>query len=225
MKLSPLFSPRYQQIRQISLQCGVVISRIPQITRPLNSLESAYWNYFEHQVESNSTPFPVELYFKKGSLNERLWNERQVEGYQPEEGKDIFESEYKGNERISEADKKNDIQSLERKLSDKLYLVIKNKQENQWVLPVKQVDDNQIDSLQGFAKELMKAQFGDNLDLFWVGKAPIGVINQTTFFMKAHILAGKIEEKEKDIEYAWLSKQEIEVKMDKEYFNKIKDLL
>ena len=47
-----------------------------------------------------------------------------------------------------------------------------------------------------------------------------------TFFLKAHILAGQVRPNEKSVtDFAWLTKEEIEPRVDQAYWASVKDIL
>ena len=47
-----------------------------------------------------------------------------------------------------------------------------------------------------------------------------------TFFLKAHILAGQVRPNDQNVtDFAWLTKQEIEPRVEKDYWASVKDIL
>ena len=47
-----------------------------------------------------------------------------------------------------------------------------------------------------------------------------------TFFLKAHILAGQVRPDGKNVtDFAWLTKEEIETRVDKDYWAGVRDML
>jgi len=77
------------------------------------------------------------------------------------------------------------------------------------------------------------------MDCWVVSRNPIGVYKpvlgdlpaepqaeKITFFFKAHIMAGQVKPDEKMIQdFAWLTKQEIETRLEKDYWDGVKDIL
>ena len=71
------------------------------------------------------------------------------------------------------------------------------------------------------------------MDAWVVSRNPIGVIEPTTsaaepyvFVYKAHILAGQAQPNGKTVkDFAWLTKQEIESRVEKPYWLGVKDML
>ncbi|PVU97963.1 hypothetical protein BB561_000211 [Smittium simulii] len=134
--------------------------------------------------------------------------------------------------RVTEADKTGDITSLERKLDRTLYFLInKNKTTKEWRFPSKKVSADEV--LNSAMMKCFIENCGSKAEIWSVGRGPIGHmiennkdLNQETktFFLKSHILSGKIVEK-KSTEYAWLSKEEIEKMVAPEYYLGIKDML
>jgi large subunit ribosomal protein L46 len=128
---------------------GAILSRIPQITPTPTGFEKAYLDHCHKLSKRESLPFPADLYFKKGTVNERRWKEKLAQEEQGVEAavqeenntdiNNIFNTFVKKNSRITEADKKNDIKSLERKLDQFLYLIVKNN--NEWQFPNTEVKE------------------------------------------------------------------------------------
>ncbi|KAJ9073056.1 hypothetical protein DSO57_1020713 [Entomophthora muscae] len=192
-------------------------------------------------------PFATEIYFKKGSLNERKWNERQalLGGATPEEvsaeaseevpnettdEKDIFSSEYSANSRITEADLKKDYKSLERSLENHLYLIVKTKNpkgESVWEFPSGSLKEGE--NLYQSSRRELDERLGTNLDYWQVGISPIGhFVNQakTVFFMKTILLGGQVEPASPEItDFAWLNLYELENYLTPEYYENAKEIL
>jgi len=75
---------------------------------------------------------------------------------------------------------------------------------------------------------------GKNMDTWIVGRGPIGFNERTsrkgivskTFFFKSHIFAGQVDiDASLYSDFLWLSKQEMESKVPKEYWVSICDML
>ena len=126
------------------------------------------------------------------------------------------------NSRITEADRTNDITSLERKLSRTLYLLVKS-QNGQWNFPKFDVENTPLHIK---AEEGLREIGGDQLHTWNVSRKPTGVIEHqdgsSEFLIKSHILAGKFElQKSSDntiTEFAWLTKEEIKERVNDKYF-------
>ncbi|BAP69318.1 54S ribosomal protein L17 [Kluyveromyces marxianus] len=136
------------------------------------------------------------------------------------------------NSRITKADEKNDISSLERKLDRTLYLLVKDGKEN-WVLPnfpVEAVNSEEKKALHETAEIGLRRIGGEDINTWTVSNTPAGVIQSDKdlqFLFKSHIVAGefKLKDKRSIKDFAWLTKDEIKTKVNEEYFKEIQYLL
>ncbi|KAK0557176.1 hypothetical protein OC846_000626 [Tilletia horrida] len=127
--------------------------------------------------------------------------------------------------RTTEADKKNDTTSLNRKLDRTLYLLTKtqkkdSKDEAEWVFPSQHVvrSGQAKENLHQAARRAVESQLGDEIDVWLVSNLPIGVTqpksgsDPKTYYMQAHVLSGNVSA-EDQTEYAWLTREEIEAEL------------
>ncbi|KAH7117851.1 50S ribosomal subunit L30 [Dendryphion nanum] len=145
--------------------------------------------------------------------------------------------------RITEADSKGDVKSLNRALQRTLYLLVKDKS-GQWAFPSDLVTKKE--TLAMAAERILTQAGGINMNTWVVGNAPIGVrqndylpealkksktphqIGSKTFFVKARIMAGQADLKENPLGYTdfkWLAKNEIEKEVEELYWRSIKNML
>lgn len=141
--------------------------------REPTKFEQAYHEYNRQLSEALQQPFPKDFYFKKGSAAEKRFEEDQVaspqgfsaiaaaagKGKDAKKGKDAATTEVKSTRsadgeaenrplpRTTEADAKNDVRSLERKLDRTLYLVVKSKGGKGWKFPAKALADTKHENL------------------------------------------------------------------------------
>ncbi|KAF1970836.1 50S ribosomal subunit L30 [Bimuria novae-zelandiae CBS 107.79] len=143
--------------------------------------------------------------------------------------------------RITEADKKNDVKSLNRLLQRTLYFLVKNK-EGQWMFPQ---DGLQKETLKEAAHRVLEYSAGVNMNTWIVGNVPIGhyqldyptsrktesglnELGLKTFFMKARIMAGQANLKENQFglqDFQWLAKEEVKTQVEDKYWRSIKNML
>ncbi|KAG0256845.1 54S ribosomal protein L17 mitochondrial [Mortierella polycephala] len=252
---------------------GAVVSRQPLIVRDLTPFEQEYFTYQKNLERENAAAFGAEFYFKKGSIAERRWKQQEAERQAAASG--IFssssspsksasktpadpaadveseedrvaalETKIEFNDRVTEADRKNDVRSLERALQRTLYLIVKKpRDQHAWQFP--QGGVHLCENLQEAAGRELQEECGSNMDLWFVGRVPIGHYNyklpkdyvpkiQNTsaikgtkvFFMKAHIFAGQVQVDDKEIvDFAWVTKQEMKDYVSSDYYEATKDML
>ncbi|CAG8492191.1 1377_t:CDS:2 [Paraglomus occultum] len=247
---------------------GIVLSRCPIITRNLHPFEREYYKYQQRLEQARAAPFPVEFYFKKGSIAEKNWlakkagdgekksnskksNESKVESssetntsttYTEEtgSGSDLDEEKITMASRVTEADRINDMTSLDRALQRTLYLIVrKPRKEHAWQFPQGGVNTAEGELLHQAAKRELAEECGENMDVWFVSRKPIGYCaydfpagesdvydGAKVFFLKAHIFAGQAQVDNKEIvEFAWVTKQEMQQYVTPEYYSYVKDML
>ncbi|KAF2714686.1 hypothetical protein K504DRAFT_395271 [Pleomassaria siparia CBS 279.74] len=144
--------------------------------------------------------------------------------------------------RVTEADLKGDLKSLNRQLQRTLYLVVKDKS-GQWMFPQ---DKMTKESLHVAAERIIVQSGGINMNTWVVGKVPIGhhqvdipeeslkaspnpnELGYKTFFMKARIMAGQADLKENKLgleDFKWLTREEIEKAVTFDYWRSVRNML
>ncbi|KAF2875314.1 39S mitochondrial ribosomal protein L46-domain-containing protein [Massariosphaeria phaeospora] len=144
--------------------------------------------------------------------------------------------------RVTEADTKGDLKSLNRLLQRTLYLLVKDK-EGHWVFPQDRLDQ---ENLHTAAERILKQSGGINMNTWVVGNVPVGQhqhdfapeslkaspnphqLGYKTFFMKARIMAGQpilTENKLGLTDFKWLAKEEVQKAVRKDYWQSVKNML
>lgn len=137
------------------------------------------------------------------------------------------------NPRTTDADAQNDTTSLFRKLDRTLYLVTKQPGQD-WRFPAFELRANE--ALHRAAVRGMLKLGGDNINAWVVSHTPAAVVRSEAgkvvseasadtlreFFIKAHVTHGQFAPKpSKNIEFAWLTKEEIADRVANDYYNQL----
>ncbi|KAG9068952.1 54S ribosomal protein L17 mitochondrial [Linnemannia hyalina] len=252
---------------------GAVVSRQPLILRDLTPFEKEYFLYQKNLERDHAAAFGADFYFKKGSVAERRWKQQEAErqaaaasgasststgakGSKSSKGAEAvqdevteedrvaaLEAKIQFNDRITDADRKNDVRSLERALARTLYLIVKKpRDQHAWQFP--QGGVRVCENLQEATGRELSEECGSNMDLWFVGRVPVGhyqynfskdfvakssntaVKGAKVFFMKAHIFAGQVQVDNKEVvDFAWVTKQEMKDYVTPEYYDAVKDML
>lgn len=138
------------------IQTAVILNRSPILSRTITSFERTYHAYHRRIQRALTNPLPTEFYFKPGSILETIFNKEENDrekaafgrpnlnwGAQYKKKQDVpllpgQEEQPKLMPRVTEADKKGDVKSLDRKGERNLYLLIQGKDEagkDVWKLP------------------------------------------------------------------------------------------
>ncbi|CAG8630073.1 9952_t:CDS:2 [Acaulospora morrowiae] len=208
---------------------GIVLTRSPVILRDPHPFEREYYLYQQRLEQIHAAPFPIDFYFKKGSVAEKRWKEkrererietlssfgiRQIELKQENADEETGDEDVTIASRITPADVNNDHKSLDRALQRTLYLIVKKpRDKHSWQFPQGGVEKPET-LLQTATREL-KEECGDNMDIWFVGRRPFGYYEYEypsdfkkdqmkfkgakVFFMKAHIFAGQVKVDKKEI--------------------------
>ncbi|KAF7732057.1 54S ribosomal protein L17 mitochondrial [Apophysomyces ossiformis] len=236
---------------------SVILSRAPQITRDSTPFEQAYFDYKEKLERQSAASFPTDFYFKKGSVAERRWKEEEAarQAAMKDFSKSLSEATAETLERVkedqaiaatmnivekasrvTEADRKNDIKSLDRSLQRTLYLIVHKPSDaqNPWQFPQGQLESNEY--LHEAAERRLKEECGPDMDVWFVGRQPItfykhaaakeeGATGLKVFFMKARVYGGQVKPSKDVKDFAWLTKEELADYLSADYYNSIKDSL
>lgn len=133
------------------LEASIIVNRSPTITRSPSRFEKTFFQYQSRIARALHNPFPYEFYFKQGSPLEAQFNieerkrERQAFGRLTRTMWDATEANLEAAElakeevgkratRFTEADKRKDLHSLDRRGERNLYLVTKN-EDGLWSFP------------------------------------------------------------------------------------------
>ncbi|SCV03203.1 LANO_0G02784g1_1 [Lachancea nothofagi CBS 11611] len=135
------------------------------------------------------------------------------------------------NSRLTHADESNDVQSLERKLSSTLYLLVKSGA-GKWAFPSFPIATESAPKqpLHVTAELGLRVLGGPNINTWSVSSTPAGVLGDSQaaeFLIKSHIISGRFELQSKSQydEFAWLTKNEIQQRVDNEYYQALSCLL
>jgi len=140
------------------------------------------------------------------------------------------ELEEKPQSRVHRADVEGDVKSLDRLGERNLYLVVK--QDLVWTFPTGSAETEEV-PLHETALQRLFDNCGGDMDVWMVGRQPIGLcMNEAatplkTFFFKGHILAGQCQPVAAASiqDFAWLAKEEIQSRVDGQYWEGVKDML
>ena len=201
-------------------------------------------------ITSDLEPWEIEMHDLKEKIGDskREFMMREIGGTEAqffaEENptvEEIIESmPFKPAPRVTEADEKNDRRSLERKLPNSLYLIVKrNRTKNSWQFPQGKVLDNE-NSMRSVAERVLD-RAGGKFRRWFISNAPIGYYcyeypeeiqkarNQygaKVFFYRAQLIAGNIKLETKLYkDYAWVSSDEFSEYFDENMSEYIKAIL
>ncbi|EDR11349.1 mitochondrial 54S ribosomal protein YmL17/YmL30 [Laccaria bicolor S238N-H82] len=134
------------------------------------------------------------------------------------------------------ADLSDDFKSLDRRGKRNLYLLLQVEEDGNSVWRFPEGGIEQADFLHQAAQKDLHAECGSHMDTWIVGRCPIGVYKrspkstaepeQTVFFFKGQIMAGQAQTHGESVkDFAWLTKEEIEKHVEKDYWDGVKDIL
>lgn len=177
------------------------------------------------------------ILLKKGEIEMDLDTEASKQTAQDLEDLYIDElAKFNLSPRVTEADKKNDKQSLNRQLASTLYLMIEQKlgEEKHLLLPQgKRLDG---ETMRQTAERVLREQAGDSLNVFFYGNAPCGFykykypkeyrnesVGAKIFFFRSAYQAGLIDKKA--VKYQWLNNDEMSSITNPKYYHNVSHFL
>lgn len=125
------------------------------------------------------------------------------------------------NPTVTKADETNDTSSLERRLRNTLYLLVKSGSKGEWKFP--SFEAKATTPLHEVAEAGVKEIGGDKINTWTVSRKPANVLKDDKdgsleFLFKSRILTGEFVPKNKDVEFKWLTKDEIKDFVSEDYY-------
>lgn len=193
------------------IHTSVIVNRHPMLTRTPTAFERAYYAYHSRIERALHNPFPSEFYFKPGSLLEGKFDEeekareKEAFGHMPwleyDQKKNVISTDLVNGEeavkpmpRETEADRKGDVKSLDRKGERNLYLLTKTEENGKevWKFPQTELVGEELphevsslflylarytDILAGLkaVKRDLRSPYGTGMDTWIVSRIPIGI--------------------------------------------------
>ncbi|XP_030046301.1 large ribosomal subunit protein mL46 [Microcaecilia unicolor] len=229
---------------------AVCLQRLPLVSKAKDPIQEETLNLLGQMEVEKSLCSDHEIRLKE---DEERMQRQQSENYDSDEEDDgkqlvtaedleeIWEQkfkEFKPGPRVTEADKKNDRKSLNRKLDDNLVLLVKEKISNEevWLLP--QVDWQCGETMRQTAERALAAALGNHIQAKFLGNAPCGFykykfpkavrteesVGAKVFFFKAFLQSGDLSDI-KNKEYVWVSKGELEDYLKPSYLTQVNRFL
>ncbi|XP_038668845.1 39S ribosomal protein L46, mitochondrial isoform X2 [Scyliorhinus canicula] len=229
-------------------RCGAVcLQRAAILSREKNPMESAFAQLLEQVELEKSLYSDHELQVFEDEEKIR-W--RQAEDYDSEEEEDVGQDivtaqdledmweqklrQFRAADREQEADKKDDRSTLNRRLDEKLTLLVKEKvgDEDIWLLP--QSEWKPGETMRQTAERALSALSGNELQTAFLGNAPAGFykykypkamrtsdnVGAKVFFFKAWLVNGDLEARRKG-DYVWVTKSELKDYLKPKYLQQV----
>nr|XP_025857041.1 39S ribosomal protein L46, mitochondrial [Vulpes vulpes] len=228
---------------------ALCLQRPPLVSKPLTPLQEEMAALFQ-QIEVERSRYSDHelraldearrLAKKKADLNDEEDDEQDILLVQDLE--DVWEQkflQFKPGARVTEADKKNDRTSLQRKLDRNLVLLVKEKLGDQdvWMLP--QAEWQPGETLRGTAERTLATLSENNLEAKFLGNAPCGhykfkfpqalrtesSLGAKVFFFKALLLTGDFSRTSKKDHHVWVCKEELGDYLKPKYLTQVRRFL
>lgn len=234
---------------QWDIMAGVCLQRKPVITKSLIDIEVKYQNILreieyekslksDHELRHDKDLLRMEK-IKKGTVTDfddiDQASNQTAQDYSDKNKEEL--SKFKLASRTTEADKTEDIKSLNRKLEENLVLVTKQKlgHKDFWILPQGLWTNGE--TLRETAERILKESCGKHLTVRFYGNAPCGfykykypkekreqsnVEGAKIFFFKATLLDGNVEQSNTWTDYEWATIKELNNRLIQPYMKNIK---
>ncbi|XP_058461984.1 large ribosomal subunit protein mL46 [Malaya genurostris] len=226
---------------------GVLVERLPVITKTMNPLEAKFKAVLEqtefenslksnHEVRKEMEKRQTEL-FKAGKIDLDSEALKQTAQDLEDAYNDEF-SKFTPASRVTDADKKNDVKSLERKLEETLILLTEQKlgDKSYYLLP--QGRHVSGESLRQTAERILKESVGDSLKVTFYGHAPVGfykykypttvrqeAVGAKVFFFRGVLNPGSSNVTNSKLKFQWLVQSELEGVFKEPYYRSVSQFL
>ncbi|XP_075413980.1 large ribosomal subunit protein mL46 [Tenrec ecaudatus] len=221
-------SPRGSPWRLLGALC---LQRPPLVSKPLTPVQEEMAALLkqielERSLYSDHELRALEEAQRLAKQKADLYDEADQEILLVQDVEDMWEQtflQFKPGARVTEADKKNDQSSLQRKLDRNLILLVKEKLGDQdiWMLP--QAEWQPGETLRGTAERVLATLCENNIEAKFLGNAPCGhykfkfpqavrtesSLGAKIFFFKALLQSGDFPQPPKQSRHVWVCKEEL----------------
>ncbi|KAF7997220.1 hypothetical protein HCN44_005497 [Aphidius gifuensis] len=225
------------QEKKWDLMTAICVERHPILTKPKLEIEEKFQDMLDEIELENSMKSDHEIRFEAETKQQENLKKGFVdidqEKVATQTAQDIEDAgiaefeKFKLTPRLTEADKKNIMTSLERKLEKTLVLLVQQKVGNKdyWLLPQGLREDGE--TLRQAAERVLQKTCGENLKAKIYGNAPVGFYKYRypkvareggtqgakIFYYLARYEDGNVTD---NVDYQWLDRQELEKNLPKE---------
>ncbi|XP_055689810.1 39S ribosomal protein L46, mitochondrial [Lutzomyia longipalpis] len=234
------------------LLAGVLVERLPILGKSLNPIETKYQKMLmDVEFEQSLLSDHERRHEKDILLAESIKKGLEVDlddvasKQTAEDFEDACDEEleaFKLASRQTEADRKKDFTSVQRKLEDTLFLLVEQTVGNKKIFLLPQGVRQEGETMRQTADRVLREICGEKLNVQVYGNAPVGfykykypqsqrkeAVGAKVFFFRAAHLAGnpgKVEKSEKGTgKFLWHTKEEIEGKLPPEYMRSVQQFL
>uniref|UniRef100_A0A182PHS3 Large ribosomal subunit protein mL46 n=1 Tax=Anopheles epiroticus TaxID=199890 RepID=A0A182PHS3_9DIPT len=231
------------------LYAGVLVERLPIVTKTLEPIEVKFKEMLDqielekslksnHELRKETEKQQLEL-LKAGKID--LDSEALKQTAQDLE--DAYNEEFarfKPAPRVTEADKQNDIRSLDRKLEETLVLLVEQKlgSKSHYLLP--QGLNKKGESMRQTAERSLKECCGDKLQVTFYGNAPVGfykykyppsvrsevgAVGAKVFFFRSVLKDVSKNVGNDKVKYQWLCQDELQKQLQQSYYQSVSQFL
>jgi len=227
---------------------GVLIERLPVVSKKFNEIENDLMKTLSRIEFENSLKSDHELRKEKDKIQQELIRTGKIDieldadarsMQTAQDFEDLNQEElakFKFAPRETEADKINDLKSLDRKLDDTLMLVCAENIGNKDAFLLPQALRIDGESLRQTAERIVKEKFGTELKVHFYGNAPCGfykykykpsekqdAVGVKTFFYRAAYKSGEV--KDKTVKFEWVNEAELRGKVRESYYQSVSQFL
>ncbi|XP_058831820.1 large ribosomal subunit protein mL46 [Topomyia yanbarensis] len=229
------------------IYAGVLVERLPVITKTMTPLEVNFKAVLDktefekslksnHELRKEMEKKQTEL-LKAGKIDLDSEALKQTAQDLEDAYNDEF-SKFKPSPRVTEADRKNDVKSLQRKLEETLILLTEQKlgEKSYYLLP--QGRHVAGESLRQTAERVLRESTGDSLKVTFYGHAPVGfykykypagvrqgTVGAKVFFFRSVLKPDSANISDGKAKFQWLDQPELEKVLKEPYFNSVSQFL
>uniref|UniRef100_A0A182Q6Y9 Large ribosomal subunit protein mL46 n=1 Tax=Anopheles farauti TaxID=69004 RepID=A0A182Q6Y9_9DIPT len=236
-----------QTAEKWDLFAGVLVERLPIVTKTLEPLEAKYKEMLDQTELEKSLKSNHELRKETEKRQQELLKAGKIDldsealKQTAQDLEDAYNEEYarfKPAPRVTEADRKNDVRSLDRKLEQTLVLLVEQKLGNKSHYLLPQGQHRKGESMRQTAERTLQEFCGDSLQATFYGNAPVGfykykypaearteAVGAKVFFFRSVLKQDSCSIANSKLKYQWLSQEELQQQLHQSYYQSVSQFL
>ncbi|XP_055534190.1 39S ribosomal protein L46, mitochondrial [Wyeomyia smithii] len=226
---------------------GVLVERLPIVTKTMTPLEAKFKTMLDQIEFENSLKSNHEMRKEMEKHQTKLLKAGKIDldsealKQTAQDLEDIYNEEFnkfKPALRVTEADKKNDLRSLHRKLEQTLILLTEQKLGDKSYFLLPQGLHAPGESLRQTAERVLRDSVGDSPKVVFYGNAPVGfykykypsaagrdTLGAKVFFFRCVLKPKSSNVSQDKIKYQWLDQSELENVLKEPYYRSVSQFL
>lgn len=214
---------------------NLIVSFVSIIQDHLNQIEFEKSYKSDFEIRDENDKLLKQLTHQKGNFDEIDAALQQTAQDMKDAWKDELHT-FQLSSRITEADRKSDVKSTNRKLEETLILLVEQMVGDKKLMLLPQGKRRDGETMRQTAERVLKENCGDGIEVLFYGNAPCGfykwkypnnqrkeTVGAKVFFFRSVYKKGRVSDKQPN--YEWLDKDEFNEKLKNQYADSVSQFL